>query len=384
MTCYSHSRISCFEQCKYKYKLQYIDKVKVDVPTTVEAFMGDLVHQALEKLYKDLGYQKKDSKDEILSFYDDLWDKEWTDDILIVKEGLTSQNYKKMGEKYISDYYDTYYPFDDMTILGLETQDRMTLPDGNQWHVRIDKFGFKDGVYYVCDYKTNSRMKDQEEADSDRQLALYSVWVKNKFKDASKVVLKWHMLAFNKEAVSERTDEQLDRLQQDVIERIKEIESCLDYPTNVTGLCNYCVFKQICPSFKHELEIEKRGVEEFKEDDGVRLVDEYSCLDAKEKEIKKKKQEIKEKLVGFVRQKGVDVVFGSNKKASVKAYDKVIYPDDKEGFIKLIKDKGLYEDVSMLCYPKLNSKILKNDIDEDIIEMTSKDVDYRISISKKS
>jgi len=44
-------------------------------------------------------------------------------------------------------FNDTYHPFDDMTILGLETQDRMTLPDGNQWHVRIDKFGFKDGVY---------------------------------------------------------------------------------------------------------------------------------------------------------------------------------------------------------------------------------------------
>jgi ATP-dependent helicase/DNAse subunit B len=48
MAIYSHSRISTFEQCRYKYKLQYIDKVKVDVPTTVEAFMGGLVHKALE------------------------------------------------------------------------------------------------------------------------------------------------------------------------------------------------------------------------------------------------------------------------------------------------------------------------------------------------
>ena len=49
MTCYSHSRIGTFEQCKYKFKLQYIDRVKVDVPTTVEAFMGNLVHQTLNK-----------------------------------------------------------------------------------------------------------------------------------------------------------------------------------------------------------------------------------------------------------------------------------------------------------------------------------------------
>ena len=27
MTTYSHSRLSTFENCKYKYKLQYIDKI---------------------------------------------------------------------------------------------------------------------------------------------------------------------------------------------------------------------------------------------------------------------------------------------------------------------------------------------------------------------
>jgi hypothetical protein len=27
-----------------------------------------------------------------------------------------------MGEKYITDYYNTYKPFDQMTVLGIETQ----------------------------------------------------------------------------------------------------------------------------------------------------------------------------------------------------------------------------------------------------------------------
>mgnify|MGYP001609271620 FL=1 len=54
MTSYSHSKLGTFQQCKYKYKLQYIDKIKVDIPDTVETFMGKLVHKVLEKLYKDL------------------------------------------------------------------------------------------------------------------------------------------------------------------------------------------------------------------------------------------------------------------------------------------------------------------------------------------
>ncbi len=383
MTCYSHSRISTFEQCKYKYKLQHIDRIKVEVPTTVEAFMGDIVHRTLEKLFKDLKFEKQNSKEDCLKYFNELWSKEWTDEILIVKKDLTSNNYKLMGEKYISMYYDHYTPFDQMTVLGLETQDRMALSDGNQYHVRIDKLGCVGDTYYVCDYKTNSRMKDQEEADSDRQLAMYSIWVKNKFKNAKKVVLLWHMLAFDKEATSERSEEKLEKLHSEVVEQIKNIESCSDYPTNVTALCDYCVFQSMCPSFKHEAEIEEKSVEEFKDDEGVKLVNEYSELDNLEKETKKKKLELKTKLIEFAKQKEIDVVYGSNKKASVKSYDKVVYPEDKADFIKLIKDKGLYDEISMISYPRLNSRILTKEIDQEVIDKTSTETDYRISLSKK-
>ena len=54
---------------------------------------------------------------------------------------MTANNYKKMGEKFITHYYERMKPFDQLIILGLETTDRMTLPDGSQWHVRIDKLG---------------------------------------------------------------------------------------------------------------------------------------------------------------------------------------------------------------------------------------------------
>ena len=198
MAVYSHSRISTFEQCPFKYKLQYVDRIEPEIEQTIEPFMGDLVHQALEKLYTDKKFKKRVSKASLLKFFKDLWKKEYSSDILVVKKGLTAENYKKMGLKFLSDYYDSYKD-DDMTILDLETQDKMTLPDGNQWHVRIDKLGCKGSIYFVCDYKTNSSMKDQQEADGDRQLAMYSIWVKDKFKDAKNVILKWHMLAFNKE-----------------------------------------------------------------------------------------------------------------------------------------------------------------------------------------
>ena len=50
MTVYSHSRLSCFEQCPHKFKLQYIDKVETEVEESIEAYLGLRVHETLEKL----------------------------------------------------------------------------------------------------------------------------------------------------------------------------------------------------------------------------------------------------------------------------------------------------------------------------------------------
>jgi putative RecB family exonuclease len=385
MPIYSHSKVSTFENCPYQYKLRYIDKIKVDVPTTIEAFMGDMVHQTLEHLYKLKKFKKRVSLNVLIKFYRDLWLKNYSDDILIVKENLTSENYKKMGEKMIINYYERMKPFEEMTTLGLETQDRITLPDGNQWHVRIDKLGCdSEGNYFVCDYKTNSRMKYQEEADSDRQLAMYSIWVKDKFKDAKSVRLVWHMLAFNKDAISERTDEQLEKLQEEICEKIKEIESATEFPRNQTALCDYCVYKEICPSFKHESKLEKiKDVEKFKEEEGVKFVDEFAEIKTKQAELKKAEEEFKKKLIQFAKQKGVDVIYGSNMKCSVKEFDKVEV-DDRNKLIEILKEKGLYETYSMLCSARLNSHIVKGELKDEYINRLIEIVkDFRLSLSKR-
>ncbi|NMC57773.1 MAG: PD-(D/E)XK nuclease family protein [Candidatus Methanofastidiosa archaeon] len=383
MATYSHSKITTFEQCQYKYMLQYIEKIKPEVPTTIEAFMGDIVHRTLEKLYKNVRYLKISPVEEMLQFYNDEWAKEYTDDIVVVKSEYTSENYKKMGEKYITDYYKRYHPFNEMTILGLETQDKLLLPDGNYYHIRIDKLGFKDTTYYVCDYKTNLTMKLQEEADSDRQLAMYALWVNDRFSDAEKIFLKWYMLAFDKEVVSYRSNLQLKMIQESTMQIIKEIEECEDFSTNITALCDYCVYKSLCPSFKHKIEIETKSPEEFKEDSGVKLVDEYIELYRIKKETEDKFEEVKKKLIDFAHEKGINVIYGSNKKISVKETIKCVLPEDKSDLIGLIKIKGLYEELTMLNYQRFLSKIQSNEIDSDLLELVLIEKDYRLYPSKR-
>lgn len=382
MATYSHSRISTFEQCKCKYKFQYIDKIKVDIPTTIEAFMGDLVHKSLEKLYHDLKFQKLMSKDEVLDFYKALWEEKWDDKILIAKKMYTPENYKLMGEKFISDYYNHYMPFDQMTILGLETQDVMLLPDGNHYHVRIDKLACVGNTYYVCDYKTNSSMKAQEEADSDRQLAMYSIWVKDRFKDAEKVVLLWHMLAFDKVVTSIRTEDELQKLQDQTVSLINQMETCKSFPANVSVLCNYCVFKDICPAFTHKKEIELKSQDEILSDEGVKLVDELTSLEILKKETEDKIDNLKKKIIFLSKAKNASIIYGTDKKASIREGYRVIYPEDKEELIQTLKRIGVYDEYSSLNYLKLSPKIVKGDINKEIINLVKLEKDHKLTLSK--
>ena len=384
MTQYSHSKLGTFQQCNQKYKFQYVDRVKVESKDTIETFLGSLVHKTLEKLYKDLKFQKLNTKEELLNFFKECWNKEFNDKILIVKKDYKKENYFEMGIKFISDYYEHYKPFNNLTTLGLETEYRLELDDGNSYHVRMDRLSCdKDGNYYVCDYKTNNQLKPQEELDEDRQLAMYSLWVKNNFNDCKNVKLVWYFLAFDKEMISERNEEQLLNLKLDVQNIIKEIESCNNFPTTVSNLCDWCAYKSLCPAWKHELELENKTEEEFKDDDGVKLVDEYEFLDSTRKQTESRLEEIKEKLIKFSKQKEMSVIWGSNKKASIKEFTKVNYPEDKNELTELLKKKGLYNKYSMICYQRLSPIIIKQAIDKEIISLVKEEKDYRISLSKR-
>jgi putative RecB family exonuclease len=383
MTAYSHSKIGTFLQCKQKYKFQYVDKIKSDIET-VEVFLGKRVHETLEKLYKDLQFEKLNSKEELLAHFEANWDNNWHDKIVIVKQEYTADNYKDMGKRFISEYYDHYKPFNSLKTLGLETQDLMPLSNGNQFHVRIDRLACDhEGNYYVCDYKTNNQLKPQEELDEDKQLAMYSIWIKQKYPDAKKVKLVWYFLAHDKEMISERSDEQLEKLKIETEELIKDIETCNEFPTNISTLCDYCQYKQMCPAWKHEFELEQKSEEEFKEDDGLKLVDEYSKLEKLKKESEEGMEKIRTRLVEFSKQKGINVVWGTDKKASIKEYYKVVYPADKDHLIQLIKDKGMYEEVSSVNYLKLGAKILKNQVPKEIIKEVKTEKSNRVTLSRR-
>jgi len=77
MTIYSHSRLSCHEQCPQKYKFQYTDKIKIEVKESIEVYLGRRVHETLENLYRNIQYRKLNTLEELLGFLCDKWNRNW-------------------------------------------------------------------------------------------------------------------------------------------------------------------------------------------------------------------------------------------------------------------------------------------------------------------
>ena len=83
---YSYSKINLFNSCSLKYKFLYVDKnYKKD--EGVEAFLGKLIHETLEWIYKKKIEENKTyySLDSIVNFYKEAWNDNWHYNILKYK-----------------------------------------------------------------------------------------------------------------------------------------------------------------------------------------------------------------------------------------------------------------------------------------------------------
>jgi putative RecB family exonuclease len=85
-----------------------------------------------------------------------------------------------------------------------------------------------------------------ETIENDRQLALYSIGVKERYPDMKNIRLVWHFLRFDRKIDSTRTDEELEELKQTTIQLIGFIETTEEFSANPSRLCNWCGFKTLC------------------------------------------------------------------------------------------------------------------------------------------
>ncbi len=253
MPVYSHSRLSTFEKCPLQYRFRYIDKIRRDTQG-IEAFMGNRVHEVLERLYRDLMMSKRPSLDELVSLYHENWREQFSDKVTIVKTEYTADHYRQVGERCVASYYRRYEPFDQAPTVGLEEKVQFALDAAGRYQLQgyVDRLARSGpGVYEVHDYKTSSSLPSNGDLRRDRQLTLYQMAVQRRFQDAREVRLVWHYLAFDQELTSSRTPGEIETHRRDTIRLIDRVEKATEYPPKESALCRWCEYRDICPVQKH-------------------------------------------------------------------------------------------------------------------------------------
>lgn len=354
MPIYSHSQLSTYEQCPLKYKLNYRDKIKRDIEG-VEAFLGSRVHDTLKKCYDDARLTKANSLNDLFSYYDNIWQKNWHDSIVITKKDLTQEHYQALGKKMIETYYQRYTPFDSDMTIQTEMRLNFTLDDENKYRLTgyIDRLSrTTDGIYQIHDYKTSAHLPSQEDADNDRQLGLYQIGVRKKWPDINNIKLIWHYVAFDRELTSSRSDEAISKLVLETTRLIDEIDSATDFPPKESGLCDWCEYPDLCPMRKHFYTVEALPMNEYLSEPGVVLVNKYAELKEKASEIEEELGKVKEAIFDYARREQVEMIKGSDRKVRVKFDEKLKFPGKNEAerqeLEETIKSSGKWMEVSQL------------------------------------
>jgi len=252
MPTYSHSKLSTFEQCPLKFKYRYIDFITPEFKETIECFLGKQVHNTLDWLYNREDRETL-NLDDIINHFIQNWNQNFNPQIKIIKQELTTEHYFNKGIKSLINYFLSNTPFKDNTI-ATEKKIFFNLDSDGKYKLigYIDRLVYnkETNIFEIHDYKTSNSMKSQEELDKDRQLALYSLAIRELYQEANDVHLIWHFLEHNKKMISKRTTEQLQQLKQEILNLIKKIELENEFLANPGILCNWCEFQNYCPYFE--------------------------------------------------------------------------------------------------------------------------------------
>jgi len=208
------------------------------------------------------------------------------------------------------------------------------------------------GVWRIHDYKTGKYLPTQQQADADRQLALYEIGVRHAWPDVREVELVWHYLAHDVELRSRRSADDLAQVRAGVLELVKVVEGDQEFRTAVGAHCGWCPYRAICPAWSHLVATEQLAPQRFAEDAGVQLVDRYAGLKAEQRRIDAELETAHCDLVRFADQQSLQRVRGTEHVVTVKHTSALRFPskDDEarpalEGFVK---DHGRWDEVSEL------------------------------------
>ncbi|MGD9676280.1 MAG: PD-(D/E)XK nuclease family protein, partial [Candidatus Bipolaricaulia bacterium] len=185
--------------------------------------------------------------------------------------------------------------------------------------------------------------------------------------------LVWHYLRHDEELVSTRTPQEIERLERDIVRRVRAIEAAVDFPAQESPLCAWCDYLAVCPAKGHSLAVAALSPNEFRAEPGVNLVNRLAELRTTLKTATAAAEDeivgVEEALLAYARQHGYTVVVGDEMEAVIDDSADLLLPrkDDprRPALEDAVRQLGLWDTVSDLSLSKLEKTLAENAIPLD-------------------
>lgn len=228
---YSFSKISSFISCPRKFKFQYIDKIGtfLDTPSLIK---GRAVHYCIENSHLSISEYTDEIKRNI---------KEYPEILDVVNNFKASE----LGQKYLFNIKKK--PINEYKLgLTKELQSceysKQSLFNGIVDYICCIEENSEE-ILCLIDFKTG---KSKEPRFQDyNQLLYYAIHFFEKYK-IQKIKISFVYVEHNLENDLLLEYKYLNNYKKELIQNISKIENCSDFAKNVTKLCDYCGFQEVC------------------------------------------------------------------------------------------------------------------------------------------
>lgn len=236
------SNLQMFDICPLHFKARVI--FNIPTPAAAVQSFGISIHSTLYNFYKRIG----DGEIPSLKLLNDIFKKEW------ISEGYNGKKHEE--ERFfqalvmLKNLYETELKTPTKP-LGLELPFSFTLKNGVKVFGKIDRVDKKGNGIEIIDYKTGED-NPKAKVSHELQLKIYAL-AATKVKDPilnkkpEDITLTLHFLEGNTKKTMNFKQEDLDKLEDELLEKIEEIEKS-DFKCSKSVLCVNCEYKMLCNS----------------------------------------------------------------------------------------------------------------------------------------
>ncbi len=258
---YSYSSLGSFRNCPRQYKFSKIDKVKIPVKVNIEAYLGNVIHRVLQQLYNRGANNKLMPLEEALQLYQEEIEKVDQENLTIVSEYLSIDDYIGQGREMLTSHYEKYKPFDQGVQYRTEATLRFTLPGTNfNFIAKIDRLWKNEkGIIEICDFKTGKTLPRSGDINFFHQMGLYQLAVMKNYPMLEDIEVAQYFLRFGEVVRDVITPDRLEMLAEDIKQEIFAIQDAIkfnNFPPQESPLCNYCGYFELCPAKRHKIFLE--------------------------------------------------------------------------------------------------------------------------------